>query len=308
MEQKEEVISKAIQVLNSSGIVIYPTDTAFGIGCRIDRPKSVDRLLAFRKRPLSQAMPVLVATKEMALPYWSHPSHIVRCLMNQYWPGSLTIVAPCKKRLIYPPIRGGRDTVGLRMPNYKTILTIIEGVGVPILGPSANFHGKPTPYRLQDLDPELVKLVDLVVPGKCSVGQASTVVDCSVDPYKIIRQGAVKLPEGSRPLAALFIDTSVSDTAEVALEIEGKRFTRTFKSHTMKAQMALPLIEKLLKAHHLNFSAIDQIKVNTGPGSFMGLRVGLALANALGMLLGIPVNGTSSIKELDSWYPKAKFN
>lgn len=304
----EDIVKQAIKIIKEGGIIIYPTDTAFGIGCRIDGPKSVDRLLTLRKRPLSQAMPVLVATKEMALPYWSHPSHIVRRLMNQYWPGALTIVAPCKKRLIYSPIRGGGDTVGLRMPNHKTTLTIIKGVGVPILGPSANFHGQPTPYRLQDLDPELVKLVDLVVSGKCSVGQASTVVDCSVDPYKIIRQGAVKLPEGSRPLVTLFIDTSVSDTAKVVLEIEGKRFTKTFKSRLKKAQMALPLIEKLLKAHHLNFSAIDQIKVNTGPGSFMGLRVGLALANALGMLLGIPVNGTSSIKELDSWYPKAKFN
>ncbi len=129
----------------------------------------------------------------MALAYFDSPSDIVRRLMTEHWPGALTIVANCKKDLIYSPIRGGGDTVGLRLPNHTVPLAIIEAVGVPILGPSANFHGEPTPYTEQDLDPELVKLVDLVVQGECALKQASTVVDCSVEPYKILRQGAVKL-------------------------------------------------------------------------------------------------------------------
>lgn len=188
-----EVIKKAIEVLIQGGIVIYPTDTAFGIGCRIDNLQAVDRLFSLRKRPLTQATPVLVASEEIALPYFVDATVIVRRLMKAYWPGALTIVAPCRKDLIYSPIRGGGNNIGLRMPNHETALSIIRGVGVPILGPSANFHGAPTPYRVDDFDPELVKLVDLVVPGTCSVGSVSTVVDCSVEPYKIIRQGAVKL-------------------------------------------------------------------------------------------------------------------
>jgi len=79
------------------------------------------------------------------------------------------------------------------MPNHEVALSIIRGVGVPIVGPSANFHNQPTPFRFEDLDPELVKLVDFVVPGECSVGNVSTVVDCSRQPYTIIRQGAVTL-------------------------------------------------------------------------------------------------------------------
>jgi L-threonylcarbamoyladenylate synthase len=188
-----DVTTEAIRTLIDGGIVIYPTDTAFGIGCRIDRPEAVDRLFELRKRPSTQATPVLISIKEMALTYFDTPSDVVRRLMDEYWPGALTIVAPCKKELVHSPIRGNGNTIGLRMPNHQTALAIIRGVGVPILGPSANFHGAPTPYREVDLDPELVKLVDLVVPGTCSVGNISTVVDCSVDPYKIIRQGAVKL-------------------------------------------------------------------------------------------------------------------
>lgn len=186
-------VKEAINTLGDGGIIIYPTDTAFGIGCRIDQPEAVDLLFEIRKRPITQATPVLVGSREMALDYLTQPSDIVRRFIDKYWPGALTIVAKCKKNLIYSPIRGGGETIGLRMPDHKTVLAIIRGVGVPILGPSANFHGSPTPYRQEDLDPELVKLVDLVVPGVTSVGNVSTVVDCSVDPYKIIRQGAVKL-------------------------------------------------------------------------------------------------------------------
>jgi L-threonylcarbamoyladenylate synthase len=181
------------EIVRNGGIIIFPTDTAFGIGCRIDNPAAVDRLFKIRRRPAGQAMPVLVGTREMALTYYLDPSDVVRRLMKDYWPGALTIVAPCRTNVIDSPIRGGGKNVGLRMPNHPAILRIIEEAGVPILGPSANFHTEPTPYSAADLNPELVKLVDYVVPGECSVRQASTVVDCSVTPYKILRQGAVQV-------------------------------------------------------------------------------------------------------------------
>lgn len=180
-------------LLHKGGIIIFPTDTAMGIGCRIDRPDAVDRLFALRKRPVSQAMPMLVDSIHMALAYLDAPSDIVRRLMSMYWPGALTIVAPCKKKLIHSPIRGDGETIGVRMPDHQTILTIIKEGDVPILGSSANFHGDPTPYTISDLNPKLVHLVDYVVPGECTIKQASTVVDCSVDPFKIIRQGAVTI-------------------------------------------------------------------------------------------------------------------
>jgi L-threonylcarbamoyladenylate synthase len=182
-----------VEIVKNGGIIIFPTDTAFGIGCRIDNHEAVNRLFKIRRRPATQPMPVLVSSIEMALSYYLDASDVVRRLMKDYWPGALTIVAPCKTNAVYSPIRGNGANIGLRMPNHPIILEMIKRVGVPILGPSANFHGDPTPYSTADLNPELVKLVDYVVPGECSIRQASTVVDCSVIPYKIIRQGAVIL-------------------------------------------------------------------------------------------------------------------
>ncbi len=186
-------VNKAIRVLRDGGIVIFPTDTAFGIGCRIDRHDAVDRLFSIRRRSISQAMPVLVSSMAMALAYLNTPSDIVRRLMKEYWPGALTIVAPCRENLVYSPIRGVTKNVGVRMPDHETTLSLIRGVGVPILGPSANFHGLPTPFRYEDLDKNLIARVDYVVTGISKAGNVSTVVDASVTPIRIIRQGAVWL-------------------------------------------------------------------------------------------------------------------
>ena len=114
-------------------------------------------------------------------------------MIKPYWPGALTIVLPCKTEKVPEFVRGKGSNLGVRMPNNPTALEIIRQVGVPLIGTSANFHGEATPYAFEDLNPELIKLVDYVVPGECSVKQASTVIDCSVNPWKILREGAVKL-------------------------------------------------------------------------------------------------------------------
>lgn len=184
------LLKKAIKVLNQGGIVIFPTDTAFGVGCRIDNIKACERLFNLRKRPKTQAVPILVSSITQAQLYLASFSNIVRRLIMQYWPGPLTVVYQCKKNTTPQLIRGNGDTLGVRMPNHQIILKLISAVGVPILGPSANFHKEPTPYRFEDLDPEFTKLVDLVIPGECPLGNVSTVIDCTKKPFKIIRQGA----------------------------------------------------------------------------------------------------------------------
>jgi L-threonylcarbamoyladenylate synthase len=191
MEATADQIAQAIRIVKNGGLVIYPTDTAFAIGCRIDNPEAVDRLFSIRERPLTQATPVLVSSIDQALSYFIQPNDIVRRLMAQHWPGALTIISHCDSHVIYSPIRGGGNTIGLRQPNHETAHALIAGVGVPLLGPSANFHGKPTPYTFESLDPELCTLVDVVLPGVCSVGLASTVVDCTDEVPRVLRQGTI---------------------------------------------------------------------------------------------------------------------
>lgn len=186
-------LRKAIEILNQGGVVVSPTDTAFGVGCRIDDEKAVGRLVKLKRRPQNQAMPVLVDSLKMAQKYLLPFEDRVLELIKKYWPGALTIVLPCRVELIPQSVRGGGKTLGVRWPNHPVAQKLITETGVPILGPSANFPGAKTPYKYEDLDPEFLKNVDYVLPGECPVGIASTVIDCSQKPWKIIRQGAIHL-------------------------------------------------------------------------------------------------------------------
>jgi len=188
-----EEIEKAVEILNKGGIVIFPTDTAFGIGCRIDNKEAIEKLFNTLKRSKDMAMPVLVDSIEMAQEYLEPIQADVQDLMKKYWPGALTVVYPCRFEKVPSLVRGGGQTLGVRTPNNEIILEIIKKVGVPILGTSANFHGDKTPYEYSDLSPELLKLADFVVPGETTIKEQSTVIDCSVEPWKVIRQGAIKL-------------------------------------------------------------------------------------------------------------------
>src|SRR6185369_7081565 len=100
-------INKSINIIKQGGIVIFPTDTAFGIGCRVDNEESVKRLFEVRKRPPQQATPVLFDSiervKEFVLPFSSD----VEALMEKHWPGALTIVIPCHKEKVPSFVRGG---------------------------------------------------------------------------------------------------------------------------------------------------------------------------------------------------------
>lgn len=188
-------LEQAIEIIKQGGIVIFPTDTAFGIGCRVDFEDSVERLAEIRRRPEAKAMPVLFDSidrvKEFVLPFDTE----VKSLMKKYWPGALTIILPCEISKIPSLVRGGGNTLGARIPDHELILNLIKGADVPIIGTSANFSGGETPFTYEGLDKSLIKLVDFVLEGKTrGLNAASTIVDCSKKPWEIIRQGSIILP------------------------------------------------------------------------------------------------------------------
>ncbi len=184
---------RAISTLNKGGVIIFPTDTAFGIGCRIDNGVAVSRLFKIKKRPDKKPVPVLASSVEMAEKYVGEIDPDVRKIMKKYWPGGLTIVMQCKQERVPALVRGDRVTIGIRIPNHRTALEIIRKIGVPILAPSANFSGEQTPYKNSQLNKKFVNLVDMVLSGRCSARKASTVIDVTKKPWKVLREGAVHL-------------------------------------------------------------------------------------------------------------------
>jgi len=284
-------INKVIEMLKGDKIIIYPTDTAFGIGCRIDNEKAVQKLFLIRNRPETKATPVLVSSIEMAKKYLKPLSKDVKNIMEKYWPGALTIVYKCVEEKVPALVRGGGKTLGVRMPNNPTLLKIIEKVGTPILGPSANLHGGKTPYSTNDLDVNLIKKVDFVLEGKSGYpGNISTVLDCTVKPYKILRQGTVFIKNNYYMNKILYINTSSNEKIVVALKTNGSEKKIESLIDKQKAQKILPTIDELLSKCNTKLEELTGIEVTTGPGSFTGLRVGIAVANSLSYTLKIPVN------------------
>ena len=185
-------LDQAIGIIKEGGIVIFPTDTAFGIGCRVDNKDSIDRLYEIRRRSHDKPMPVLfdsiTRVKDYLLPF----NYKVEKLMKDYWPGALTLELLCDMSKIAPNVNGGRKTLGTRIPDHELARDLIKGSDVPIVGTSANFAGEKTPFSLEGLDKSLIKLVDFVLEGKTrGINKTSTVIDCSKDPWEIIRQGDV---------------------------------------------------------------------------------------------------------------------
>ncbi|MBF8250351.1 MAG: glycoprotease family protein, partial [Candidatus Levybacteria bacterium] len=164
----------------------------------------------------------------------------------------------------------------------------------PILGPSANFSGEKTPFKFEDLNPKLVRQADYVLNTKVDLGKnVSTIIDCTVTPWKIIRSGAIKIKNQKSKIknVVLVIDTADNRKITVGLIINGRKDIQTRTITSNRTQIILPMIDEILKKHALKPESLSEIQINAGPGSFTGLRIGLAIANTMSFVLKIPVNG-----------------
>ncbi len=189
----DKQVEKAVKVFKNGGIVIFPTDTAIGIGCRIDFVKSVEKVFDIKKRDYSKPLLALVGSMRMARNYVLIPKDVEEKLLKKYWPGGLTVFLKCDSDKVPSIVRSGTDSLAVRLPAHREVREIINIIGVPILATSANISGRQTPYSLKDVDKELLSRVDFVLNGECTFKKESTIIDCTVKPWKILREGATKI-------------------------------------------------------------------------------------------------------------------
>lgn len=179
-----EGLGTAAELLRAGRIVAFPTDTVYGIGCRSGDPDAVDRLFAAKRRPTEKLIPILVADLEQATTLGYVADDRARALAAACWPGALTMVLPDA---------AGSRSQAFRAPDHRVALDLIARSG-PLATTSANRSGEPETY---DADDVLVafadsELLDAVVDGgRVPGGVASTVVDLSVEPPRVVREGPV---------------------------------------------------------------------------------------------------------------------
>ncbi|HJE15848.1 MAG TPA: threonylcarbamoyl-AMP synthase, partial [Lapidilactobacillus dextrinicus] len=141
-QQKD--IPEAAQALRAGKLVAFPTETVYGLGAVINNEASVHQVYAAKGRPSDNPLIVHVASPEMVWQY-AKPNDLAVELMTKFWPGPLTIILPLQPGKLLSAVTGGLETAAFRMPNNAATLALIEETGIPIVGPSANTSGKPSP-------------------------------------------------------------------------------------------------------------------------------------------------------------------
>ncbi len=191
-------MAKTIDIIQRGGVIIFPTETIYGLGCDATNESAVQRLLDIKGRSgqLYKPPPVLIAGKaQLDLLVETVPEGAQE-LMEQHWPGALTLVLPARKNLS-SLLTGDSLNIGVRETGHAMARALCEQSGVPIIATSANFTGATgraaAPQILDDIQQELKNKVDAVIEGGALNGAPSTVIDCTTMPFRVLRQGAIIL-------------------------------------------------------------------------------------------------------------------
>jgi len=187
----QRVLDEAARVLGRGGLVAFPTETFYGLGAAALDRRAVRRVFEVKGRPASMPLLVLVDSEAMVGRVALEIPARARALMTRHWPGALTLVLRASAGLP-AELTAGTGTIGVRLPAHATARALVRALGAPVTAPSANPTGAEPPTTAGAVLAHFGDALDLVLDGGPTPGGApSTVVDVTVDPPRVIRQGAV---------------------------------------------------------------------------------------------------------------------
>lgn len=188
-----DAIQRALNVLNNGGLVAFPTDTVYGVGALAFDGKAVESIYTAKDRPIEKAIPVLIADAEDMDQVGANIPDIARRIAARFFPGPVTCVIP--KQPALPEAVSANATVGVRVPDHEVARALLRAAG-PMAVTSANISGQPSPSTAEEVFAQLNGRIALIVDGgKTPGGIPSTVVDCTSNEIKILREGPVSLEE-----------------------------------------------------------------------------------------------------------------
>ena len=232
-------ISEAAQIIKNGGLVVFPTETVYGIGADGLNPNAVEKIFTAKGRKQDNPLILLVSSEEMLEQIVEDITEVEAKLMKAFWPGPLTIVF--KRKFCVPNIvTGGLDTVGVRLTSGEIARELIEIVGSPITAPSANISGKPSGTKVEDIFEELKDKVDCIIDGGNSqVGLESTVVRVIDGIPNILRPGKITPEQIKEVVGNVKIDKHILE--QTAFEQNEKVLSpgMKYKHYTPNAESVL---------------------------------------------------------------------
>jgi L-threonylcarbamoyladenylate synthase len=187
--EQPESLHRALSVLQSGGLVAFPTDTVYGVGALAFDAIAIEGIYAAKDRPIEKAIPILIGGPEDLDKVTAALPPLAGKLAARFWPGPLTLVVPKKPSL--PDIVSAAPTVGVRVPDHPVARALLRAAG-PMAVTSANLSGQPSPRTAGDVMRQLNGRIPLVLDGgETPGGLSSTVVDCLGAEPVILREGPI---------------------------------------------------------------------------------------------------------------------
>lgn len=189
-ETREAALAAAVDAVRGGGLIVLPTDTVYGIGADAFTPDAVAALLEAKGRGRDTPPPVLIGDHAVLLALAADVPDYVEDLTDALWPGALTVILTAQRSLTWD-LGETRGTVALRMPDDETALELLRSTG-PLAVSSANRHGKPAALSVLDAATQLGDAVEIYLDGgPARIGESSTILDTTVTPAEIVRQGSL---------------------------------------------------------------------------------------------------------------------
>lgn len=199
-DPQPEAVAEAADVLSHGGLVVFPTDTFYGLAADPRNSDAIDRVFQVKGRSPGQALPLVAASLDQVERAVGTLSVLTRRLARSFWPGPLTLVVEAGPDVVCAAL-GEAGTVAIRVPNQAVARALCARVGYPVVSTSANRSGRPAPSTADEAIESLGGVVDLVLDsGPAGGGEPSTIVDARGEVVRLLRAGAVPF---SRVLEAL---------------------------------------------------------------------------------------------------------
>ncbi|MGB4437717.1 MAG: L-threonylcarbamoyladenylate synthase [Sedimentibacter sp.] len=185
------IIKEAADIINNGGVVVFPTETVYGIGADALNDVAVDKIFKAKGRPQDNPLIVHIAEFSELYDLAKEVPENAKLLAEKYWPGPLTMII-YKKDILSDKITAGLDTAAIRLPDNKIALALIKASKKPIAAPSANTSGKPSPTEASHVIEDLMGKVDMIIDGGSTyIGVESSVVDMTSEIPMILRPGGI---------------------------------------------------------------------------------------------------------------------
>ena len=202
----DEIVKEAVKVISEGGLIVYPTETCYGVGVDATNPNAVEKLFKYKARREGKPISIAVSDIDMANKYVDI-NDIARSIYENYLPGPITVVSKGLNK-VANGVQSEYGTLGVRMPDFSLILDLVRTYGKPITATSANMSYRPRPYSikqlLKDLPDKQETLIDLIIDaGELPYSEPSTVVDTTMNSLNIMREGKNllgKIIGGKEPL------------------------------------------------------------------------------------------------------------